>query len=177
MKTLIVAATAAAAVLAVAGSASAQGLEGTTFYGNLGYSFIDAQDADVNLGAISAKLGARFNPYFGAEVEGAIGVNDDTVNVGVPVKVELTHSIAAYVVGYYPATPSLDLFARLGYGNTEVKASALGASAKDDASDWLVGAGAQYFFTANDGVRGEYTKSGDNGLDANVWSVSYVRKF
>lgn len=176
MKALIAAA-AAVALTSVALPAAAQS---ASFYGNVGYSFVDADDVNVDLGAIGAKLGARFNPYLGVEGEAAFGVNDDTVTVAnVPVKVELQHTVAAYVVGYLPASSSVDLFARVGYGTSKIKASAAGVSASDDESGWNAGLGAQWFFTANDGVRGEYTKYGidDNGLQANAWTVSYVRKF
>jgi outer membrane immunogenic protein len=163
---------AALASLAIAAPAAAE------VYGNVGYTFVDAQD--VNLGAIGGKLGYKFNPYVGVEAEAAFGANDDTVRVGaVPVKVKLQNAAAAYVVGFYPATPKLDLFARVGYGTTKIKASALGASASGDSDGWNAGVGAQYFFTDKDGVRGEYTKwdvAGDN-VDANTWAVSYVRKF
>lgn len=176
MKSLI-AASVAAAAMAAAVPAAAQ----VTYYGNLGYSFIQAEDLDVNLGAIGGKVGARFNPYLGAEAEAAFGVDDDSARVlNVPVKVELKHAVAAYVVGFVPVSENLELFGRLGYGSAKVKASALGASASDDGAAWNLGAGAQYFFTANDGVRGEYLKSGvsgDDGLEADVWSLSYVRRF
>ena len=181
MKSLMIAA-AALAVASVALPAAAQDQSGTAFYGNLGYAFVDARGVDVNLGAIGGKLGARFNPYIGAEVEAAFGVNDDTVkSLGVPVKVELKHSIGAYAVGFLPVKPNFDLFARVGYANTKIKASALGAALSSDGNTWNAGLGGQYFFTAKDGVRAEYTKydigNSDAGLDANVWTVSYVRAF
>jgi len=179
MKSLIAASTAAVALLAVAGTASAQ--EGVSYYGNVGYSFVDANDADVTLGALGAKLGARFNPYLGVEAEAAFGVDDDSVTTfGVPVKVELKHTVAAYVIGFVPVSPNADLFARIGYGNSEIEASAGGVSAKADGSGVNIGVGGQYFFTGNDGVRVEYLKNsidGDEGLEANIWSLSYVRKF
>lgn len=171
----------AAAVLALSAAAVVPAAAQTAFYGNLNYSLIDAQDADVTLGALGGRVGARFNPYLGVEAEAAFGVKDDDVRVGnVPVKVELEHTVGAYLVGFVPVQPNFDLFARIGYVNSKVKASALGASAKADGSSWNAGVGGQYFFTANDGVRAEYTKSdlnNDDGLDANIWSVGYVRKF
>jgi len=170
MKSLFVAAALAAA--AVSASAAA-----ADFYGNAGYTFIDGQG--VNLGAVGGKLGWRVNPYLGVEGEAAFGVADDTVNVGVPVKVQLDHAVAAYAVGFYPVNPKFDLFARVGYGNVKIKAKAAGVSGAGDQDGWNAGVGGQYFFTANDGVRVEYTKWGfdDNGVDSDTWSASYVRKF
>lgn len=171
MKSLHVAA--ALAVLAAAAPAAAG-----EFYGNAGYTFVDTQG--VNLSALGGKLGYRFNPYVGVEGEAAFGVADDTANVlGVPVKLKLEDAVSGFAVGFWPVSPKLDLFARVGYGNVKIKASAMGNSAHGDQDGWNAGVGAQYFFTAKDGVRGEYTKWGfdNNGVDANTWSVSYVRKF
>jgi opacity protein-like surface antigen len=156
----------------------AQGLQPVTAYGNLGYSFVDAGSA--NLGAVTGRLGARFGQYLGLEAEGALGVKDDKTTIsGTTVKTDLKHSVAAYAVGFFPATPQLDLFARVGYGNTKVKASVAGSSVSEDGDSWNYGGGAQYFLTPNDGIRAEYTRhSFTNGPGhANVWGVSYVRKF
>jgi outer membrane immunogenic protein len=174
MKSLIAAA-ALTAVAAVAAPAAAQDAA-NGFYGNIGYTFVNADDLDVDLGALGAKVGYKFNPYIGVEGEAAFGVDDD--NFG-PIKLELKHTVAAYVVGFVPVNEQFELLGRVGYGNTEVEASGFGGSASADDSCWNVGVGAQYFFTANDGVRAEYTKYGvdDNGLQADAWSVSYARRF
>ncbi len=168
--------TVVAALAALAAAAPALAGE---IYGNAGYTFIDGQGA--KLGALDGKLGYRFNPYLGVEGEAAFGVADDSIRVGsVPVNLKLESAVAGYVVGFYPVSPKLDLFARVGYGNVRIKASALGVSGAGDQNGWNAGVGAQYFFTAKDGVRGEYAKwgfDGNNGVDADTWSVSYVRKF
>jgi opacity protein-like surface antigen len=173
MKSLIAAA-ALTAVAAIAAPAAAQ--EANGFYGNVGYTFVNADDLDVDLGALGAKVGYKFNPYIGVEGEAAFGVDDD--NIG-PVKVELEHTVAAYVVGFVPVNAQFELLGRVGYGTTEVKASGFGASVSGDDSSWNLGVGAQYFFTANDGVRAEYTKYGvdDDGIQADAWTVSYARRF
>ncbi len=163
---------AALASLAIAAPAAAE------VYGNVGYTFVQSDDA--NLGAVGAKLGYKFNPFVGVEAEGAFGANDDTVRVaGVPVKVKLQSAAAAYVIGFYPVTEKVDLFARAGYGTAKIKASARGVSAKGDQDGWNLGVGGQYFFDAQDGIRAEYTKWSvdDSNADADTWSVSYVRKF
>jgi opacity protein-like surface antigen len=172
MKSLFVAA--ALAALGVASSAAAQ----PDLYGNLGYSYVDSHG--VSLSALGGRAGWRVNPYFGVEAEAAFGLDDDTARVsGAPVKVKLQDSVAGYAVGFYPVSPKLDLFARVGYGTARIKASVAGYSARGDNDGWNAGVGAQYFVTDKDGVRAEFTKVGfdDKGLDANTWSVSYVRKF
>ena len=158
--------------------AAAQTVSAPAFYGNLGYSFVDADNA--NLGAITGRVGARLHPNFGAEAEVGIGVDDDTVRVGATnVKTELKHSVAAYGVGFLPINDKFDLLARVGYGSTKVSASAAGVSASDTNESWNYGVGAQYSFDGANGVRADYTRHDFNhdGGNADVWAVSYVRKF
>jgi hypothetical protein len=162
----IVLATAAAAVALVAAPAFAQTAP-ATFYGTLGYSHVDADPAE--LGAVTARAGARFGQYLGAEVEGGLGVNGDF-------GVDIDHTLAAYAVGFVPLTPQFDLVARIGYGTTRLDAGAVGKSSEES---WNYGLGGQYFFDAANGLRAEYTRYDfNNGVgNANVWSASYIRKF
>jgi hypothetical protein len=107
-------------------------------------------------------------------------VKDDHVNVaGVNVKTELKDSVALYGVGFLPVNDQFELFARVGYGATKIKASAVGVSASDSEESWNYGVGGQYFFDGVNGVRGEYTRYDFNGSggNADTWAVSYVRKF
>lgn len=176
MKTLTaIAALAAAAVVPAA--ASAQTVSTPSFYGSLGYAHTEVDD--VNLGAIQGRLGARFAPYFGVEGELAGGVKKDDVNVaGTNVDVELNHQAAIYGVGFLPISPKADLFARVGYGTSEIEAKGAGASARADGDSWNYGVGGQYFFDEKNGVRADYTRHdfGDDG-DADVWSIGYTRRF
>ncbi len=158
MKKIIATAAAAAALLAVAAPASAA----VSTYGNLGYTNIT--DAGFNLGAVTARLGAQFNPYIGVEAEGAFGVVKDS-------GVKLDSSLAAYVVGFWPVSSNADLFARIGYGHVRFNVGST------DSTNY--GVGGQYFWGKN-GVRVDYTRidptlSGASNADA--WTVAYVRKF
>jgi opacity protein-like surface antigen len=175
---MIAAAVAASAAAFAAMPAAAQSLS-PTYYGNLGYSFVDG-GSNANFGAIHARLGARLHRYFGAEAEGAIGVDGDRTTVsGVSVRTKLSHSVAAYAVGFLPVTSQFDLFVRGGYGGSRVKASFANTSVSDSDGSWNYGAGAQYSFDGKNGLRADYTRHdfGKGGGDADVWSVSYVRKF
>jgi opacity protein-like surface antigen len=167
---------AAAALTAV--PASAQSLSEPTFYGNVGYSAVDTDD--VTLGALHARGGARLHPNFGVEAEAAFGVKDDSFRLGTTnVKADLKHEFAAYGVGFLPINEKFDLLARVGYGTTKVRLKAAGVSASDSDESWNYGVGAQYSFDGANGIRADYTRHdfGKGGNDANVWSVSYVRKF
>jgi len=153
----------AAAVFAVpaAMSASAQstGLYASGGYAN--YNF-DAPGGDVNLGGIQGRLGYSFTPNIAVEGEGTVGVKDDGGN-------ELNNEVGAYVVGKIPVTSQLDLLARVGVSRTEVN---------DNDDDGLAyGAGAQWNFTSQDGIRGDWTRHDYDAGEFDAWSVAYVRKF
>lgn len=164
--------------LSVSAPALAQSSEFSpiTGYGTLGYSYLDGKDQDY--GAITGRLGARFGKYVGVEGEVSGGVKGDSLNIdGTKVKTNEQSQVAAYGVGYLPVNPNLDLFARVGYGDTNIKAKAPGVSV-NDGNSWNYGAGAQYTFDGKNGVRGEYTRYDyTQGGVADVWSLGYVRKF
>ncbi|HEX2558511.1 porin family protein [Phenylobacterium sp.] len=176
MKSLVVAAS-AVALLALPGLASAQ--EATSVYGNIGYAHLDAEDGD--LGAVQARLGARFHPNFGVEGEAAFGVNDEEVTIapGVTADLELKHQLGIYAVGFLPLNENFELLGRVGYSTAEIEASATGfGSASDDLDGWAFGVGGQYFFDGQNGVRVDYTRHEfDEDLEADVWSVAYSRRF
>ena len=179
MKTIIIGA-AALAAFAIASPSFAQSESARTMtgYGSLGYSQFDAGSADV--GAAMGRLGLRFGRYLGFEGEAGFGVRSDKDTLaGVPYRSKLKHAIAAYGVGYVPVSPKLDLFGRVGYGETKFSVASAGAKIRDGRTSWNYGGGAQYFLTDADGVRVDYTRqSFTHGPGhANVWGASYVRKF
>lgn len=161
MKLSLMAATAAAVAL-VAVPAAAQDYD-IQYYGNLGYAHYDADGVD--LGAVQGRLGARFGSYFGIEGEAAIGVDEDA-------GVELNHSLGLYAVGFLPVSEQFDLLARVGGGTTEVE-TPLGDF--DDES-FNYGVGAQWNINEANAIRGDWTRF-DSDIEADVWSLSYVRKF
>ncbi|MET0274133.1 MAG: porin family protein [Phenylobacterium sp.] len=178
MKTLIAAASAAAIACAAPAIAQAQTAP-TGVYAGVNYA--NAHADDVNLGAIQGRLGYRFNNWLGVEGELAAGIKSDDTNVlGTDVSVKLKHEVAAYGVGFLPISPNTDLLARIGYGNTKIKASAGGASLSDDGDSWNFGVGAQHHFDGVNGVRVDYTRqefTGDGAGHADVWSIGYTRRF
>lgn len=176
MRTLAITAI-AAAVAAVAVPASAQSWSSPSWYGSLGYGNVSAEDADVDLDTITGRVGARFNPYFGVEGEASFGLSDEEVLPGVDVS--LNYDAAAYAVGFVPVSQNLELFGRIGYGTTEIEASGGGLTASEDGDSWNYGVGANYFFDGLNGVRADYTRRDfqDDGGEADVWTVSYIRRF
>lgn len=179
MKNSIIAGAVAAVALTAAMPAAAQSLSQPGFYGNLGYTFVDG-GANANFGAVTGRLGARLHPNFAVEAEGAFGVDGDSAVVGgVTVETKLKHSFGGYAVGIIPVTPQLDLFARGGYGTSRIRAKSPAFRVSDSEDSWNYGAGVQYNFDANNGLRAEYTAHdfGNGAGTADAWGVSYVRRF
>ena len=181
MKTVLTIATIAA--LAAAGApALAQSAEGgrtVTGYGTLGYSHTDRGVSD--LGGVAGRLGLRFGPYVGVEGEAIKGVtDDDRIRGGVATETKLERSMAAYAVGYVPVSPRLDLIGRVGLGNTRTEIEGPGARIAHVRQDTInYGVGAQYFMTAKDGLRADYTRESvrKGPGRADTYALSYVRKF
>jgi hypothetical protein len=176
MKALFAAASAAAIAFTVPAIAQAQEAPVSNVYATAGYANVDGDG--VNLGALQGRLGYRMNSWLGVEGEAAIGIQDDDVDIGgTEVNVELKHQLAAYVVGFAPVGANTDVFARVGYGTTKIKGSALGVSASDDGSSWNYGVGAQHHFDGVNGVRIDWTRHDFDGGNADVWAIAYTRKF
>ena len=179
MKKSLIAAAAAIACVAASAPAFAQTttFEPVGIYGNLGYSYVHSDPFGLN--AVQGRLGARFGKYVGAEGELAFGVNTDT-DTATGVALKLRNSYNGYVVGFLPVMPNVDLLARVGYGHTNLRYSGTVVPNLDLGENSVnYGGGAQVFLTPHDGIRAEYTRFNFNhsNPDANVWSVSYVRKF
>ena len=175
MKTLLIAA-AGIAALAMAAPASAQTApySGVSWYGNLGYT--DFNPNNANISAITGRLGARIGQYFGVEGELSGGIGNSHYDGA---SLHLNNQEAIYGVGFLPVSPNADLFARVGYGGADYKISSSGSTFSGNLQSWNFGAGGQYFFDHANGIRVDYTReeATDHGPDANVWGVSYVRKF
>lgn len=161
MRKLALLAAVAAAVLAVPAAASAQ--EG--LYVGGGYTQFSGDDVDV--GAITGRVGYRFHPNFAVEGEGSFGVVDDDIG---GVDVELDNSFGVYGVGVLPVTPRVDLFGRVGYHNTEVSGGGFTAEADGVA----FGGGAQWNVSDRFGIRGEYTRLEGDDDGVNTFGVSGV---
>ncbi len=170
---------ATAAVSLFALPAAAQSFSQPQWYGTAGYTALDAEDAD--LGALTGRIGAKVSPNFALEGEASIGVVDDDVTFGgVTGSVEQDYDAAAYAVGILPVSPNFELFGRVGYGTTSIKADVAGITAEEDGESVNYGVGGNYFFDANNGIRADWTRrdfTDDNGGEVDTYGVSYVRRF
>lgn len=150
-----------AIALAASAGMTAQAQE-ANIYINGGYTQFDGNNVD--LGALTGRLGVGFGPNFGVEGEASFGVDDDG-------GVELDNEIGLFGFGKIPVSDRVELFARLGYSQVET-------SPGGDNDGWAYGVGGQFFFTAADGVRADFTRHDlDNGGEVDAYSVSYVRRF
>jgi outer membrane immunogenic protein len=174
MKTLMIAAS--LATLGFAVPAMAQDFTPSA-YGTVGVAGANYEGADIT--AIEGRVGARFGQYLGVEGELAGGVDGDRTNIGgATADVDLNYSAAVYGVGFLPVTPKADLFARVGYGKSDIDLSGP-VNGSADSNSWNYGVGGQYFFTDKDGVRVDLTRHDfdDDGGKADVATIGYVRKF
>lgn len=169
---------ATAALTVIAAPAMAQSIPNPQWQGSIGYTQLDGSDGD--LGAITGRVGAKFNRYIGAEGEASFGVRDDDFTVaGVEGNLEHEYDAAIYGVGTLPVNDNFELFGRLGYGTTSIKAEIPGVSATNDGESVNYGAGANYFFDGQNGVRGDWTRRDfrDDGGEVDTYGVSYIRRF
>lgn len=150
------------------------------------------QQADLTL--INGRIGYRLNDYFAVEGEAGFGVGGDEfdrqvpidvlgniINVDTNIAIDADDYYIAFARGIYPVSEQFDIFVRAGYGQAtgtaNVTASlvgvAVGAQVEDKADDFAYGVGAQYDFTANDGLRADYTRL----EDTDIISIAYARRF
>jgi hypothetical protein len=168
----------AAAALAVAAVASpsfaADKANDVSWYGNIGYT--NQQFSDANLGEATVRIGGR-GTYFGVEAEASTGLTSKSVG-GASVKINDQYGV--YAVGFMPIEGSnTDLFARVGYAQTDYKVSGGGSSVTGGNGNWAAGFGGQWFYKGGkDGVRADYTYMSQSGsTHVNLWGLSYVHKF
>jgi len=165
----------ALATAAMAGFASTASAQDSGAYVNVG---VDAYEFDAF--AIGGKVGYDINDYFAVEGQGAFGIIDDTETFGgTEFSAGIDYAVGVFGVVKSPITNNFNLFGRVGYQLTEISASGGGASVSGNFDGLALGAGLQYMFNGQNGVRAEYTYldlPSDAG-NGNVFSLSYVRNF
>lgn len=168
MKTILIAAAAAAALLAAPGLAQAQD---TTVYASAGLGVIDA--SPVKLGVATFRVGANFTPVLGVEAEGSFGVSGDKV---LGVNVDMNSEYGAFVTLRHAIGEKGSLIARVGYAGAEIEASGGPFSVTDDQSGGAFGLGIQGEIGANSAIRLDWTRFSFDD-DADAISVSFVHTF
>lgn len=193
MKNFVSAAALAAAMLATPALAA-------EFNGSVGYSAFAEDTYDVDLGAVTARLGAQITPNFGVEAEASFGTESKQTQVGYSnVDVSLNHMVGLHLVGSYPVNDSFDIFGRIGVSTAEAEAEATTTlsflsgpysisgpnsyytttattTATESGTGGEIGIGARYFFAGgNHGIRGDAGYS--DTLGATAFSIGYAFRF
>lgn len=175
-KFMILAAAAAAVVSTPAMAQSAWSMDQARGYGTLGYSYLE----DSYTGAVQGRMGVELNRYLALESEVGIGVKDKDFSVlGNEATLKHEWDAAGYVVGKVPVGQNFEVFARGGYGHTEMKREIAGVTTDEGGDHWSYGAGAEFKLNADNGIRADWTRreyKGDRD-NADAYSVSYVRRF
>lgn len=159
----------------VAGSVAVPAAAETT--ASLGYSSLKFDKAQFD--AVTGRVGWR-SGWFGVEGELSTGVADANHRVGPNnVNMKLRDQASIYATATYPVADNMDVFARIGYGTTKIKANLPTAGLSGSDESWNIGAGGEWYFAGANGVRAEYTRQSFNNFssDANVFSLSAVHKF
>lgn len=155
---------------------------------------VDLGDQSVDITMLTGRVGYRLNNFLALEGELGFGLGEENLDQLVPVNIDGTIvdvdtnidlSINNYYVGFaraiLPVSDEFEVFVRAGYGQAkaeaDVTASVGGFSASGSASDKesgvAYGLGAQYNFTAKDGIRLDYTRL----EDSDILGIAYSRRF
>ena len=170
----------ATAALTLLGTpALAQTFSDPQWTGSVGYTHLDGDDG--SLGAVTGRVGAKISRYIGVEGEASFGVKDEDITIGgVDGSLEHEYDAAIYGVANVPVSENLELFGRVGYGTTSIKADVAGFTASEDGESLNYGAGANYFFDGQNGVRADWTRrdfTDDDGGEIDTYGLSFVRRF
>lgn len=170
---------ATAAITLLGTPALAQSFSDPQWTGSVGYTHLDGDDG--SLGAVTGRIGAKISRYIGVEGEASFGVKDEDITVGgVDGSLEHEYDAAIYGVANVPVSENLELFGRVGYGTTSIKADVAGFTASEDGESLNYGAGANYFFDGRNGVRADWTRrdfTDDDGGEIDTYGLSFVRRF
>lgn len=157
------------ATVMMAFAMSAQAQDKVGLYVNLG-----VQTLEFDTYSAVGRAGYNISRNFGLEVEGAVGFSgqeEDGVDITTP------YSIGGYLVSRYPISSNFELLGRVGYANINFEAEDLGQSDDVNVDGFSTGGGIMYNLNENNGLRLDYTTLLANGGSANIFDVTYVRKF
>lgn len=130
--------------------------------------------------AATFRGGWNWNENFGAEIEGSVGIDSDSIDLA-QVDLDIDSQVGAYLVGRIPVGDQASVFGRVGYARTEVEYNYSASSFITRADGVAIGFGGEYMFSDKFGIRGDYTRmdSDDERFadTADVLSLSAVFKF
>jgi len=162
---------------------ASKGLRQAYTYGTLGATLYDV---DSELYGVQGRLGWQSKSFFGAEVEGSYGFNEDEASVDFgtgPISAEsgIDTQIAGFGVIRYPLSNRFNVLGRVGYHQTEFEAEfddGVTVLEQDFSTDGIAyGVGAEYAIGRRTSLRADYTRYDFDGADADAVSLAIARKF
>ncbi|MEP3654301.1 MAG: porin family protein [Litorimonas sp.] len=160
-----------------------KGLRQAYTYGTLGATMYDI---DSDLYGVQGRLGWQSKSFFGAEVEGSVGFNDDEASVDfgtglVTAESGIDTQIAGFGVARFPLSERLNVLGRVGYHNTEFSAEFDDGTTvleQEFSTDGIAyGLGAEYAIGRRTSLRADYTRYDFDGADADAVSLAIAQKF
>jgi opacity protein-like surface antigen len=127
-------------------------------YGELGYTFmkVDAFGTSLRPGVLRGVIGYEVHPYFAVEGMAGGGVKDNDKAVAGPTgalttaTVNVDYLFGLYLKPRYLINPQTELFGRVGWSRTKVKAERTGFVTRSEEQDDLGwGVGVNYRITPN----------------------------
>lgn len=153
-------------------------------YGTLG---VTNYEAGEDLYGAQARFGYQLNKYFGAEVEGSLGLSKDSKDIpafgaGGKQVISVENSFAGFGVLRYPLVGALSGYGRLGYHRTELDEKVSNAAGVLVDREYSVngvayGSGLEYAVSPRTAVRLDYTVYDFDGPDSDAVSLAVSRKF
>ena len=149
-------------------------------YGTLGAVMYDFEDEKFGL---QGRLGYQFNPNLGAELEGSVGVIDETEDLGGgdELKTGVDYSAAAFGTVRAPLSNRLSALGRLGYHKTrlssETTIGGVTTEADTDEDGMAYGVGVEYALSPASALRADYTAYEVTGGTLDSVSLAYLRRF
>ncbi|WP_052746183.1 porin family protein [Sulfurovum lithotrophicum] len=141
--------------------------------GAYGYGDMDVSDAgyshDENFDSFMLQAGYKFNPYIAVEGRYWWTSGNDWDNSGEDFSAD---SWGIYVKPMYPVTNELDIYALLGYGDTDPEIGGSGPDYDTDGFQW--GLGASYDVTENVAVFVDYVSLYDDTNDGEDLTIDTV---
>jgi opacity protein-like surface antigen len=168
-------AAAAAALLFINAAQAQQAGNAPRGYAEIGYSSIRIRDAGISVKptAVRGIAGYNFHPNFAVEGMAAFGASSDST-FGVDIKVR---DMFGVFVKPKVNIDNFELFARLGWARTRLKASFMGVSATDSDSDFAWGVGANYNFTPTVYGSLDYLRFQNGSPRADAWTLGVGFRF
>lgn len=176
MKSVYLAAVAAAAVAMIAPAASAE-TYGALNAGALSMNIDAAPLDDASLITVGGRIGWRAKKWVGVEGDLFFGVKEDRIHASPAVDMKVDSAAFIYGVAFIPAGEKFDLIGRVGYGHLAAKIEGAGESAETNDGAFSYGVGAQYKWDAKNAVRVDYTHYDIDEVPSNGFTVAYVRTF